>query len=100
MVSWACEFDSFGCKNTQSKKPSNETDIIRLMALISRAKIFPINCSSKRIFEQNLWWDLVKKPKDVGSKCDMDKESVKQSATVEILSNVFEKTSDNRDFKE
>ena len=59
------------------------------MALLVRANVFPIGCTSKRKFEQNFFWDLVKKHSDIGSKRDKDKESVHQSDAVEILFDVL-----------
>ena len=70
------------------------------MALLDQANIFPVECTSKRVFEHHNFWDLVKKPTAVGSQGDKDKETVRQSDAVEILFDVLTKPSENRDFEE
>ena len=70
------------------------------MALLDMANIFPAECTSKGVFEQNILWDLVQKPTVVGSQGDKDKETVRQSDAVEMLFDAPTKPSENRDFEE
>ena len=96
MVSRCCAFDTFGCKNYRSLRPTIERDIVKLTTLFERADLFPRVCTDKRVFHPDFWWNMVQRPTNVGSKKDKDKEKGDETKAVEMLCRGVERERNRR----
>ena len=72
-------YEVFGKKGKRSVRPSQEDSKIRMVQLFVAAKIFLIEDCKARPMTQNTFWDYVRKPKNVGSDKDKEKEGKNRS---------------------
>lgn len=102
MITRACAFESFGQSPSRKRtvKPSHERDVILLLEIFEKGDIFPLQCTKKRVYHKDFWWNIVKPRANTGPQKDKQKETVIESSGVEFVMDILGNNTDDRDFDE
>ena len=59
MATKACAYETFATRTRKNVIPSFEKDVCTLVDLLEKGDLYPSDCSEKRKFEEDFWWNHV-----------------------------------------
>ena len=80
--------------------PSTEEDVISLELFLEQGDRWPCDQTSKRSFDINFWWGIVRPHEKIRTKKDQKQGSVMEDPHVQHLFDVLCSTESDRDYEE
>lgn len=84
-----CGYETFGTSKRRSSKTSQEENVEKIVLLLERTNVFPVQTSLTRMFDDNFFWREVRIPKASGTDRDKQKEEVVMEGSMKGLFNVM-----------